>query len=153
MSITRSIDSVTAPARITHRYCATMNRSNDPHCAVPLPSQRTKPAIGTSFSDFETNGHNLYYARTVVNAITSLAATAKAVSDGKLFTVSFYGYLFALADSRLAGASVTWTTLNVCVRHMAMLTDTPQHANRASRQGPSVPCITPFVQRTAVLTD
>jgi hypothetical protein len=40
----------------------------------------------------------------VVNAITSLAAAAKAVSDGKLFTVSFYGYLFALADSRLAGS-------------------------------------------------
>ena len=94
------VDIITAP----NRYCAMQNRTHDPTCRVPLPSQRTRPAVGKFFSDAETNGLNLFYAQCVVNAIDALAATAKAVSGGKIFTVSFYGYLFALADSRLAGS-------------------------------------------------
>jgi hypothetical protein len=100
------------------RYCATKHRrqqqqrwnqtraggDDNGQCQLPPPSQRARPVLGTAYADTETAGLNLFLAGTVVHAIEALAAAAKSVSKGNLMTFSFYGYLLALADNRLAGS-------------------------------------------------
>lgn len=86
------------------RFCAETNASKHGKCTMPLPSQRNTPGLGSGFADVETSELNLYFADTVAHAIETLASAAKRVSNGKLMTMSFYGYLMGLADSRLAGS-------------------------------------------------
>jgi hypothetical protein len=80
-------------------YCAWRGAPAD--CALPKLSQRHQPAFGNGFSDAESAGANLFYSHTIVDAIITLTAAAKKLSGGKMFTTSFYGYLFALSNRRL----------------------------------------------------
>ena len=73
-------------------------------CSLPPPSQRNTPDLGSAFADAATTKLNLWTAGTVAHAIETLATAAKKLSNGKLMTMSFYGYLMGLADSRLAGS-------------------------------------------------
>eukprot|EP01046_Picozoa_sp_COSAG06_P034220 COSAG06_NODE_3567_length_5177_cov_13.422804_2_plen_240_part_00 len=90
------------------RYCAETQGggggSSNSSCSMPLPSKRNTPRLGSAFADVETTQLNLFFADTVAHAIETLATAAKKVSGGKLMTISFYGYLMGLADSRLAGS-------------------------------------------------
>lgn len=86
------------------RFCAETRANTNSTCAMPLPSQRNTPALGSGFADVDTTELNLYFADAVAHAIETLATAAKNVSNGKLMTMSFYGYLMGLADSRLAGS-------------------------------------------------
>ena len=85
------------------RFCAETGGGNS-SCFLPPPSQRSAPGLGNAFADIATTQLNLWTAGTVAHAIEALATAAKKLSGGKLMTMSFYGYLMGLADSRLAGS-------------------------------------------------
>jgi hypothetical protein len=85
------------------RFCSETAPGNG-SCRLPLPSQRNHPVLGTAFADVASTKLNLWLSDTVVHAIETLAETAKRLSGGKLAVVVFYGYLLALADTRLTGS-------------------------------------------------
>jgi hypothetical protein len=85
------------------QFCAETDPGNA-SCKLPLPSQRVKPALGSAFADVQTTKLNQYFSDCIVDAIEALSSTAKLLSGGKLVTMAFYGYLFELAGTRLAGS-------------------------------------------------
>ena len=78
-------------------FCA----SRGPGCSLPLPSARVKPAFSDSFASSEAVEMNLFQARMIATAIGQLASAAKNVSDGKILTLSFYGYDLLTAEQLL----------------------------------------------------
>ena len=85
------------------RYCAEEFPGN-PGCALPPPSQRNRAAFGNGFADSTTARLNLFFSRTVVSAIEALTEAAKVLSEGNMLTISYYGYHYELAGSRLPGS-------------------------------------------------
>jgi hypothetical protein len=85
------------------RFCSETDPENA-SCKLPLPSQRVKPVLGSAFADVQTTKLNQYFSDCIVDAIEALHRTAKQLSGGNVITMAFYGYLYELAGTRLAGS-------------------------------------------------
>jgi hypothetical protein len=71
---------------------------------MPTTRQRMTPGLGNQFGDAQSTRLNLWLSQKVVSAILALAKAAKAVSGGKLLTLTYYGYHLGLSGGRMAGS-------------------------------------------------
>ena len=82
----------------------------DPGCEAPSALLRDTPNVGNAFLDATEGGaersirFNQFLSERIVTATSGLAQSAKDVSGGKAMVMTFYGYLYALADSRLTSS-------------------------------------------------
>ena len=67
-------------------------RAGEPDCKLPRPHELRKSAFGDSFADAAGARYQLFLADTLAAAIGDLANASKAISGGKLFTMSYFGY-------------------------------------------------------------
>jgi hypothetical protein len=90
-------------------YCATRSSadsSDDDSCKIPLPNKRNTSVFGIGFGDRESVKYNLYLRDNIASAIAGMSNESKAVSDGKIFTMSFFGYNLRVQSQLLAEPSV-----------------------------------------------
>ncbi len=92
-------------------FCDWMGLADDdPGCRIPDALVRDTPNVGNVFLDKTDDGtkrairFNRFISEQVVKAISGLARTSKEVSGGKAMVMTFYGYLYALADRRLTSS-------------------------------------------------
>ena len=69
-----------------------MLRPGKADCKLPRPHQLRKSAFGEAFADASSARYKLFLADTLAAAIGDLANASKAISGGKLFTMSYFGY-------------------------------------------------------------
>jgi len=85
------------------------SRGKPPGCHVPTAAERDAPDVGNSFLTTANESSAVAFAnftaRTVATTVATLCAAAKDVSNGKLFTSAFYGYIINVSSQTQSGLS------------------------------------------------
>ena len=82
-----------------------MSRPGKADCKLPRPHQLRKSAFGEAFADASSARYKLFLADTLAAAIGDLANASKAISGGKLFTMSYFGYDLPTPESNMSASS------------------------------------------------
>lgn len=96
-------------------FCAAESStgSDSDSCRLPSGAERAQATLGNALLQWNQSAdpsarafrYNRFVSHQVTQAISTLAAAVKQVSNGKLFMFGFYGYVFALSDFRLTGSA------------------------------------------------